>query len=58
MMNKNQKAEMLNVLVNEKGKTYKKAGIVDYVGAWYYKSAKFIQETNIKCALVSTNSIF
>ena len=31
---------------------------IDYVGAWYYKSAQMLDmNTNIKCALVSTNSI-
>lgn len=35
----------------------KRAGRLDYVAAWYIKSAKFIQNTNIKVAFVSTNSI-
>lgn len=30
---------------------------VDYVSGWYYKSARFINNTNIKAGLVSTNSI-
>jgi hypothetical protein len=30
---------------------------LDFVAAWYIKSAKFIHNTNIKVALVSTNSI-
>ena len=30
---------------------------MDYVCAWYVKAARLIQNTNIKCALVSTNSI-
>jgi len=30
---------------------------LDYVAAWHYKSAVFIQNTQIKVALVSTNSI-
>ena len=30
---------------------------IDYVGAWYYKAAELIKDTNIKCAFVSTNSI-
>lgn len=34
-----------------------KIGEVDYVAGWYVKAAKFIQGTNIRCALVSTNSI-
>ena len=30
---------------------------IDYVAGWYYKASKLIKDTNIKCALVSTNSI-
>lgn len=33
------------------------AGILDYVTAWYYKAAQYIQGTRIVCAFVSTNSI-
>jgi hypothetical protein len=33
------------------------AGVLDYVTAWYIKSAKYIQNTKIKVAFVSTNSI-
>ncbi len=33
------------------------AGVLDYVAAWYVKSAKYIQNTKIKVALVATNSI-
>lgn len=32
-------------------------GILDFVSCWYIKSAKFIQDTAIRCAFVSTNSI-
>ena len=32
-------------------------GKLDYVCAWYQKSAKYIQKTEIHCSLVSTNSI-
>lgn len=34
-----------------------KAGRLDYVAAWYIEAAKFIQNTRIKAAFVSTNSI-
>ncbi|MDR2198619.1 MAG: N-6 DNA methylase [Deltaproteobacteria bacterium] len=34
-----------------------KLGKVDYVAAWYFKAIKFIKNTQIKCAFVSTNSI-
>ena len=30
---------------------------IDYVCAWYFKAADFIQGTQIRCAFVSTNSI-
>ena len=30
---------------------------IDYVAGWYYKASQLIQNTNIRCALVSTNSI-
>jgi len=30
---------------------------IDYVAGWYYKSSELIQNTNTRCALVSTNSI-
>ena len=33
------------------------AGVLDYVSGWYAKAAQYIQNTNIKCAFVSTNSI-
>ena len=33
------------------------SGVLDYVTGWYIKAAKFIQNTKIKVAFVSTNSI-
>ncbi len=33
------------------------SGVLDYVTAWYAKAAKLIQNTQTKCAFVSTNSI-
>lgn len=32
-------------------------GVLDYVTAWYVKATQYIQNTNIKVAFVSTNSI-
>ncbi len=32
-------------------------GLLDYVTAWYVKAAEYIQDTAIRCAFVSTNSI-
>ncbi len=47
---KEQKADLASVCP-ECGKN------IDYVVGWYYKSARMIQGTGIKAALVSTNSI-
>ena len=52
MMTATQKAESVAVL--GKGK---RANSVDYVGAWYHKAAYLIQETKVRAAFVSTNSI-
>ena len=52
MTNKEQKADMLAVMGNIKG-----LGELDYVSAWYYKATDFIQNTGVKVAFVSTNSI-
>ena len=52
-----QKADMLNIYVDEKGKPYKTAGKIDYVAAWYFKAAEMMQGNTIRAALVSTNSI-
>ena len=57
LQSKEQKADMLNIYVDEKGKPYKTAGKIDYVSAWYFKASEYIQHTNIRCAFVSTNSI-
>ncbi len=35
----------------------KNAKQLDFVASWFYKSAQFIQNTNIDCAFVGTNSI-
>ena len=51
-VSKTQKQELLD-LFGEKSN----AGILDYVGGWYAKSALLINNTNIRCAFVSTNSI-
>ena len=52
-----QKEDILSIYVDEKGKPFKTAGKIDYVAGWYYKAAKLIQDTDIKVAFVSTNSI-
>ncbi len=45
-----------NQIIKEFGKI-DGSGVLDYVTGWYIKSAKYIQDTNIKVAFVSTNSI-
>jgi hypothetical protein len=53
IMNESQRKDMSFVFSNE----VPSFGVLDYVTAWYYKSAKFIQGTKIQVAFVSTNSI-
>ncbi len=49
-------AEQKNDAVSIFGKI-KLSNSIDYVGAWYHKAAQLMQETKIRAALVSTNSI-
>ena len=52
IMDKVQKKELSNIFSG-----WKNAGNLDYVSAWYKLAADYIRGTNIKAALVSTNSI-
>ena len=52
-----QKTDLLSVYVDETGKPYKTAGKIDFVSAWYFKASQIMQNTSIRTALVSTNSI-
>lgn len=52
LQSKEQKKEMEAIFINVSG-----SGIMDYVTAWYIKAAQYIQNTSIKAAFVSTNSI-
>jgi hypothetical protein len=47
-----QRAEMKSVFKGVNG-----AGVLDYVSAWYLKASRFIRNSPIRCAFVSTNSI-
>jgi N-6 DNA Methylase len=47
-----QKLDMQTIFAGVSG-----SGVLDYVAAWYIKAAHFIQNTNVRCAFVSTNSI-
>ena len=51
-MNPEQKQDMHTVFRREPG-----TGNLDYVTAWYRKSAVYMQDTQIRAAFVSTNSI-
>ena len=57
LQSKGQKEDILSVYVDEKGKSYKTAGKIDYVSGWYFKAAQLMQGTDIRTAFVSTNSI-
>ena len=57
LQTKEQKEDILSIYIDEKGKTYKTAGKIDYVSGWYFKASELMRNTNIKTALVSTNSI-
>ena len=52
LMNEEQKDDVISVWGN-----IKNIGNVDYVSCWYKKSADMMKDTNIRTALVSTNSI-
>lgn len=57
LQSKQQKEDILSVYVDENNKPYKTAGKIDYVAGWYYKACKLMVDTDIRAALVSTNSI-
>lgn len=52
LMTREQDAELNELFHDVKG-----SGVLDYVTAWYWKAAQYIQGTPIKVAFVSTNSI-
>ncbi len=52
LQTKEQKEDMKLVFAGFDG-----AGVLDYVTAWYVKAARYVQNTPIKVAFVSTNSI-
>lgn len=57
LQSKEQKADILSIYVDEKGKPYKTAGKIDYVAGWYFKASSLMHSTGIQTAFVSTNSI-
>lgn len=50
--NKEQRTDMVHVF-----RDFKNVGDIDYVVAWFYRAAEYIQETKIRVGLVATNSI-
>lgn len=52
LLDKIQREDMANIF-----NSVKNGKILDYVSAWYFKAAQYIQDTNIKTAFVSTNSV-
>ena len=52
LMSESQKEDISNIFSGIKG-----AGNIDYVGCWYVKAKNMMKGTNIRAALVSTNSI-
>ena len=52
IMSQFQRDQIVREFDNSKG-----CGVLDYVSGWYLKAAKYIQNTTIKAAFVSTNSV-
>ncbi|MFC1588342.1 DNA methyltransferase [Planctomycetota bacterium] len=52
LQSEQQRKELSSVTAGIKG-----AGVLDYVSGWFILAAKFIQNTNIEVAFVSTNSL-
>ena len=53
LMTESNKADVLHTF----GTSWSNAGNLDYVACWFKKSVDFMQGTNIRAALVATNSI-
>lgn len=51
-MTKDQKNEIFSVFPDNK-----RSGVLDYVACWYEIASRYILDTKIECAFVSTNSI-
>ena len=49
LQNARQKEDLMSLSLDSKN--------LDYVAGWYFKASNFIQDTNIRCAFVSTDSI-
>ena len=53
LMSPDQKSDVFDTF----GSKWKNAGNLDYVSCWYKKATDLTKNTNIRCALVSTNSV-
>jgi len=51
-LNDAQRADVAQVFAGIEG-----GGLLDLVAAWYVKAARYVHDTNLQCAFVSTNSI-
>jgi hypothetical protein len=51
-MTKAQKTDLMDIFCNNK-----KAGVLDFVAGWYHKASELMQNTSVRTAFVSTNSI-
>lgn len=57
LQNDSQKKDILSVYRDEQGKPYNFSGKIDYVAGWFFKAAQLMDQTRIRIAFVSTNSI-
>ncbi len=57
LQSKEQKQDLRELYRDETGKPYRTAGKIDYAAGWYWQAARLMQNTTIKTAFVSTNSI-
>ena len=52
-----QKLGMLSLFREKAGNLYSLVVKIDYIAGWYYKAFEMVQDTRIRTAFVSTNSI-
>lgn len=57
LQTKDQKEALKSVYLKENGKAYQSSGKIDFVSGWFYKASQIMDNTNIRTAFVSTNSI-
>lgn len=57
LQSEKQKLDLASICVGIDGTPIARSKFLDYVAGWYLKTAKYIQNTKVACAFVSTNSI-